>query len=207
MKVYGRPLSTCTRKVLTTLAEKGHKAEFVLVDAMKGENKQPAYLALQPWGQVPALEDDGFTMYESRAIIRYLDQTLSGPALTPADAKDRARMEQWISVETSNFSPIAMKIVMQIHFGKMRGLEPNMDIVNQAKQDLARPLDVLEAALQGREYLVGNFSLAEICFMPYFGYLSASGVDDELLGPRKNVDAWWKRIRQRPSWQQVTGGK
>jgi glutathione S-transferase len=207
MKVYGRPLSTCTRKVLTTLAEKGHKAEFVAVDATKGENKQPAYLALQPWGQVPALEDDGFTMYESRAIIRYLDQALPGPALTPASAKDRGRMEQWISVETSNFSPIAMKIVIQLHFGKMRGMEPNMEIVNQAKQELVKPLDVLEAALHDREYLVGSFSLAEICFMPYFEYLSASGVGDELFGPRKHVDSWWKRISQRASWKQVTGGK
>src|SRR5271169_2565324 len=110
MKLYGHPMSTCTRKVLTTLAEKGHEADFVIVDLMKGEHKQEAHVARQPFGRVPALDDGGFWLYESRAIVRYLDEKLAGPKLTPADIQDRASMEQWISVEYSYFSPAAMKI-------------------------------------------------------------------------------------------------
>ncbi|MEO6602550.1 MAG: glutathione S-transferase N-terminal domain-containing protein, partial [Polyangiaceae bacterium] len=71
MKIYGHPASTCTRKVLMTLNETNTPYELLLVDFAKGEHKQPAHLAHQPFGQVPALDDEGFEMYESRAMSRY----------------------------------------------------------------------------------------------------------------------------------------
>src|SRR5262245_44745205 len=108
MKLYLNPFSTCSRKVLATLAEKQAEAEMVVIDLGKGEQKQPAHLARQPFGVVPVLDDDGFQLYESRAIVRYLDEKLPGVALTPGDARGRARMEQWISIEYSYFSPAAM---------------------------------------------------------------------------------------------------
>jgi glutathione S-transferase len=110
MKIFGHPGSTCTRKVLMTLHETKTPFEFVLVDFAKGEHKLPAHLARQPFGQVPALEDGSFSMYESRAMARYIDGKAGG-LLTPSDPHERARMEQWMSVETSNFAPHAMKFV------------------------------------------------------------------------------------------------
>ena len=89
MKIFGNPGSTCTRKVLMTAHENGAPFEFVLVDMAKGEHKQPAHLARQPFGQVPTLDDDGFAMYESRAMARYIDGKFGG-ALTPKDAQARA---------------------------------------------------------------------------------------------------------------------
>src|SRR5690242_10292528 len=187
MKVYGNPHSTCTRKVLTTLAEKNHPAEFINVDLGKGEHKQPAHLARQPFGVVPVLEDDDFRMYESRAIIRYLDARLPGVALTPKDQRARGRMEQWISVEQSYFNGPAMRIIMQLHFGPMRGAAPDMAVVEQAKRDLQRPLDVIDQALAGTPYLAGEaFSLADISWMPYVEYLFSSK-QGELITSRKNV--------------------
>jgi len=205
VKIYGHPMSTCTRKVLTTLAEKGHRADLVLVDLMKGEHKQPEHLARQPFGVIPVFEDDdGFQLYESRAIIRYLDAKLSGPSLTPSDLKARARMEQWISVEQSNFSNNAMKIVMEAMFAPMRGATPNQDAIKQGREGSAKALDVLDKALAGGEYLAGAFSLAEIAYMPYLEYMVAAGAGD-LLTERPNVAAWWTRISERPSWQLATG--
>ncbi len=107
MKVYGHPMSTCTRKVLTTLIETGTPFDVVLIDFAKGEHKQEAHLARQPFGQVPVLDDDGFELYESRAICRYLDEKANGP-LRPGDARGRARMEPWISIVMCDFSPAAM---------------------------------------------------------------------------------------------------
>src|SRR5580698_648865 len=98
MKIYGNPMSTCTRKVLTVLAEKQAKFEFVNVDLGTGGHKKPEYMAAhQPFGQVPALEDGDFKLYESRAMIRYIDEVVSGQSLTPKEPKARALMEQWIS--------------------------------------------------------------------------------------------------------------
>lgn len=204
MKVYGHPMSTCTRKVLLTLAEKEHPAEFVMVDIMKGDQKQPAHLARQPFGVVPAVDDDGFIMYESRAIIRYLDERLPGAKLTPKDLRDRALMEQWISVESSYFTPPAMKIIYQLVFNRFRGLEPDQKLVEQARGDVGRVLDIVDKALEGKQFLAGGqFSLAEVSWMPYLEYLAAGGADD-LMSARGNVGPWWERIRGRATWRQVT---
>jgi glutathione S-transferase len=92
MKLHGHPLSSCTRKVLLTAAEKDARIDLVPVDLFTGEHKQPAHLARHPFGVVPVLDDAGFVLYESRAIVRYLDARLAGPPLVPADLRDRARI-------------------------------------------------------------------------------------------------------------------
>lgn len=205
MKVYGHPASTCYRKVATTLAEKGHEAEFQLVDLMKGEQKKPEFMALQPFGVVPVLDDNGFILYESRAIIRYLDQTLPGPSLTPSDAKARGVMEQFISIEHSYFAPGAAKVFMQALFMPMMGKEPDQAIIEQGKGDASRALDVLARHLEKHEYLAPTgFSLADICYLPYVEYLHASKAGD-LISSRPSVAAWWERISSRPSWKKVAG--
>jgi len=205
MKLYGHPMSTCTRKVLTALAEKGHEAEFVLVDLMKGEQKQEAQLARQPFGKVPALEDDGFWLYESRAITRYLDEKLSGPRLQPADLKDRALMEQWLSVEYSYFSGPAMKIVSELLMKKMQGKTPDLDAVKAAREPVGHALDVADKVLVNQDFF-GNktFSLADISWMPYVQYLVAAEQGD-LINSRPGVKAWWERVSARPSWKKVAG--
>ena len=204
MKVFGHPASTCTRKVLCTLAEKGAAFDFVVVDITKGEQKSADHLARQPFGVVPALDDDGFALYESRAILRYLDATLPGTSLTPADAKNRALMEQWISVEYSYFSPHAMKSVMNIWYASMAGKQPDADVVAKGLADATRALDVLEKALVGKEYLAGTFSLADIMYAPYLQYLQDMGIN-AIVTERPNVLAWWQRVSARPSWQKAIG--
>jgi glutathione S-transferase len=207
MKVYGHPMSTCTRTVLMTLAEKGHRAEFVLVDIMKGEGHSPEHLARQPWGQIPAFEDDdGWMLYESRAICRYLDAKLSGPALLPADARQRALVEQWISIEASNFTPAAMKVIWNLVFNKkFFGKEPDMAAVEEGRKGVRKAVAVMDRQLEGRNFLVGDgLTLADIMFMPYIEYLAAA---DEigLINGSERVGAWWRRLSERPTWQHVIG--
>ena len=205
MKLYGNPGSTCTRKVLCTLAEKGVKAEFVLVDLGKGEHKQPAHLAHQPFGQVPALEDNGFKLYESRAICRYIDETAPGPKLTPSDAKAHALMEQWISVETSNFTPFAMKIIYQKLFNPMRGLPIDEKVLAEGKAGLDKALPIMDKQLAATAFFVGDsFTLADVMFMPYVQYLFDCGGADQIVQSER-VHAWWKKVSDRPSWKTATG--
>ena len=206
MKLYGNPMSTCTRKVLTVLAEKDATAEFVNVELMRGDQKKPAHLARQPFGVVPVIEeDDGFSLYESRAIIRYLDETLPGVSLTPKDAKGRARMEQWMSIEHSYLTPVAMKIVYQKLFGPMRGVEADEAIVEQARAELSKVLDIANKELTQHEFLAGDtFTLADISWLPYIEYLWPSGSGD-LVTSRSGFGGWWSRVSQRPSWLKATG--
>lgn len=206
MKIHGNPGSTCTRKVLATLAEKGQSAELVHVDLAKGEHKAPAHTRFQPFGQVPALEaDDGWVLYESRAIIRYLDTALPGPKLTPASSRDAARMEQWMSVETSNFTPHAMKIIYQTVFARWRGTEPNLALVEEGRAALGRTLDVMDRALADSEWLATDqYTLADICYLPYLEYLEVGG-EGALIASRANVGRWWTAARRRPAWQKAIG--
>src|SRR5450432_2449522 len=138
MKIFGNPGSTCTRKVLLTLNETHTPFEFSVVDFAKGEHKQPAHLAHQPFGQVPALEDNGFELYESRAMARYIDEKAGSP-LTPKGAQARALMEQWISVETSNFTPHAMKFVYHAVFKR----EQTPEVLKTAEAGLEKAYAVL----------------------------------------------------------------
>lgn len=204
MKIYGHPMSTCVRKVLTTLVEKGHEPDLVMVDLMKGEHKQPAYLARHPFGVVPAIDDNGFSLYESRAIIRYIDQTMAGPSLTPTDAKDRARMEQWIAVEQSYFTPAAMKIIMQRMFASFAGKQPDEAIVAQGMAETGKVLDVAAETLKQGYFAPSGFSLADICWMPYVEYLFKAGAGT-LITERPAVAGWWERVSSRPSWKKVVG--
>lgn len=207
MIVYGHPASTCTRKVLATLAEKNAAFTLHVVDLGKGEQKLPKHLAHQPFGQIPVLDYDGFHLYESRAIIRYLDEVLPGVSLTPRDVQGRAMMEQWMSVETSNFTPGAMKVIYQMVFGKWRGLEPDMEKVAEGRAQAGRALDVLDAALADREFLVGGqFTLADLCYLPYLEYLDVGG-EGAIVGSRPNAARWWAGIRGRPAWQTAIGAK
>jgi glutathione S-transferase len=200
MKIFGHPMSTCTRKVLTTLAELHTPYELVVVDLGKGENKLPPHIARQPFGQIPTLEDDGFSVYESRAICRYLNEKANGP-LVPKDLRERAVAEQWISVETSNFSTHAMKFVYQYAF--KRPVEAS--VLEQAGHALDKASAILDAQLAKTPFIAGStFTLADICYMPYLEY-TATTPASEIYGKYPNLLAWWNKLSERPSWRKVTG--
>lgn len=199
MKIYGHPMSTCTRKVLMTLAETNTPYDFVLVDFAKGEHKQPAHLARQPFGQLPALDDGGFGLYESRAICRYINEKAGGK-LMPGDARGRATAEQWISVETSNFTPPAMKFILHHLF--QHAQEPA--VLEGAGKQLDTALGIMDAQLAKHPYLTGDaLSLADIAFMPYVDYTIAPVKDT--YAKHRNVMAWWNRLSERPTWRKVAG--
>lgn len=204
MQLFGHPGSTSTRKALMVFAEKGIKPDFTLVDLAKGEHKMPEHLQRQPFGQVPVLQDGDFMLYESRAMIRYLDEAL-GTNLAPKDAKGRAAMEQWISIEMANFAPTAMKIISQNILNPMAGKPADQAIVEQARTELATPLDIMEAQLAKTKYISGDtFTLADIGYMPDIEYLFAAKCGD-LIERRPHVAKWWKDISGRKSWHVVTG--
>jgi glutathione S-transferase len=200
MKIYGHPASTCTRKVLATLAETNTQHDFEMVDIMKGGHKAADYMAHQPFGQVPMLNDSGFEMYESRAMCRYINEKSKGN-LVPQDVQGRAQMEQWISVETSNFTPHAMKYVY--HYGL--NVKQEDAVLEAAQKGIDTALNVMEQRLSKSEYLAGKqFSLADIGYLPYIEYVMHSPLK-ETFAKYPHVMKWWGRCSERPSWQKAAG--
>ena len=200
LKIYGNPMSTCTRKVLTTLAETEPPFEMSVVDIGSGQHKQEAHLRHQPFGRIPALDDDGFELFESRAMCRYLNEKASGK-LEPSDIKARAKMEQWISIETSEFSAPRDEVHLQLRLQARAGADGARGRGQGARDDLC---GVMEKQLAKTPFLAGaEFSIADIGFMPYIDYAMATPAKD-IFSKHPHLMAWWNRVSERPSWRKAT---
>ncbi|HEY0251852.1 MAG TPA: glutathione binding-like protein [Kofleriaceae bacterium] len=200
LKVFGHPASTCTRKVVFTANETNTPYELVLVDIFKGEHKSPEHVARQPFGQLPALDDDGFKMFESRAMSRYVDEKAGG-MLTPKDPQARAKMEQWISVETSDFYQLIMTFIYEDVFKRPQGEEA----LKTAGEKVEKVVSVIDSSLKesGKDWLAGDqFSIAEVAFAPYLEYAQMTKAKP-IFDKYPHFSAWWKRVSDRPAWQKT----
>ncbi|KAH7433033.1 hypothetical protein KP509_07G051300 [Ceratopteris richardii] len=206
LKIYGLAMSTCTGRVLATALEKGATFELQPVDPFSGGCKKPEYLALQPFGQIPVLQDEGLTMFESRAIARYIASKYEaqGTPLYGRSLQERAKVEQWLEVESQNYNPPIAAAVCELVVKPMKGAPTYMQIVNESLAKLEKVLDIYEDHLSKNEYLAGNFfSLADLSHIPFTHYLVNVAKKGEAITSRKHVNAWWLKISSRPSWQKV----
>ncbi|HEY4244197.1 MAG TPA: glutathione binding-like protein [Kofleriaceae bacterium] len=200
LKIYGNPVSTCTRKVLMTCAEDNVPFEMVSLDFAKAEHKGAPHVARQPWGKIPAIDDDGFELYESRAICRYLNDKVHGP-LMGSDLKSRARVDQWVSIESENFSSNAMQYVYKYVFHR----DVPEDKMTAATAGLEKALTVMEDQLSKTAFVAGDsFTLGDICFMPYIEYAMGTPAKEH-FAKFPHVMAWWSKVSERPTWRKVAG--
>ncbi|HEX6768824.1 MAG TPA: glutathione S-transferase family protein, partial [Candidatus Binatia bacterium] len=151
-------------RVMLTLEVKGLAYESKLLEFSKGEHKTPAYLQLNPRGKVPTLRDGGLVVYESLAIMSYLDRKYPTPPLFGTTAEETALIWQTISECESYFAGAGDKVVRPLFFGK--GLD-KVDDIQQAAQAIRTELKTLDARLSTRNWLVGEaISAADIAIFP-----------------------------------------
>jgi glutathione S-transferase len=195
IKLYTFGPSTNSRKVRIALIEKGLEFERITIDLTKREQKNPEYLKIHPFGLVPALDDEGFIIYDSTIINEYLEDEYPYPALMPKDSEGRARARLLEDLRDTHFNPACVQLLRELR--KPEG-ERDQTRIDQAKGDIARCFDRLETELNGREYLAGPFSLADIAFMPNIDALDRLQVQ---VDPKyKNTIAWIARLKARPSF-------
>ncbi len=195
IKLYDFPMSPRARKVRIVLAEKGLQHEKVTVDITKGEQKKPEFLVINPYGKVPALQDDGVTIYESTIILEYLNDQYPNPPLLPADPGQRARARVLMHYADNPYDGAFARLVGEVLF-KPKG-QADQSVIANAKQELTICFEHLERELGSNDYLVGTFSLADIgyaAWAPLFGPLQ---VEVPTHCPR--VSAWLDRLKTRPS--------
>lgn len=201
MRLYGNRNSACTRSVLMVLAEKGVSVDFVDLDLSKGENRSESHLMLNPFGKIPVLEDDSMTLYESQGINRYLDAILPGIQLTPSDVRCRARMDQWLCIDSSYFMPQAFNVVLQKIFLPMMGGETDHAVVGAAEENLKVVYRAMDAALEHSTYLAGEqVSLADLAFVQYTDFLLQAKCENLIFG-HEIVRRWWHLMAQRESYK------
>ncbi|KAF5348798.1 hypothetical protein D9756_009781 [Leucocoprinus leucothites] len=207
LKLYGFPSSTAVKIAAIVLHEKKIPFEFVTVNLLTGENKKEDYTEKQPYGQVPCIDDNGFLLYESRAIARYLVDTYPehGPQLIPTDSKKRAIFEQAVSSEAFNFSRYASPLNFELVIKKLIGGQPDSALVEDLTKTLSAKLDVYEKILSGQKYLAGDeITLADLFHIPNADLLIKGGLP--LIQDRPNVARWYNDISSRESWQKIKDG-
>lgn len=194
LKVLGRVTSINTRKVLWALDEMDVEYEREDWGKPLRDPNVPEYLALNPNALVPTIVDDGFVLWESHAILRYLAaQADSG--LWPADARQRAAVDQWMSWQAGELNP-AWNYVVQ---AKLRNNPANQDPAEIAASIAAwaRKMRILEAQMQGRDYVANDrFSLADIVIALSTHRWKNVAFDKPALPA---IDAHYERMRARPA--------
>ncbi|KAG2031205.1 glutathione S-transferase [Suillus americanus] len=210
VKLYGFPTTTCTRFVALICREQNIPYELIHVNLAKGEHKQPAFTAIQPFGQVPYIDDEGFILYESRAIARYLIKKYpnQGTSLIPSDPKAEALFEQAASIEAFNFTAFVAPIIAEKVFKPYRGLQPNEELVSELFASLLPKLDAYDLILSKQKYLAGDsVTLADLAHLAYGTAFYELGVSfAEVFDSRPNFTRWWKDISSRPAWLAVKDG-
>jgi glutathione S-transferase len=196
--IYGVPGSPYARMPMLACEEKG--APYRLVAMGPGDSRSAEHLARQPFGRIPAMEHDGFRLYEADAIIRYIDQVFEGPSLVPADPKAQARMNQVMGIVDWYVMPS-----LSAGIGFNRIVAPVFGMpVDEAKVTAAIPMartciQALEDILGDQAYFAGDrLSLADIMAVSHLEMVPWSPEGAELIAGSPLL-AWLDRMAEHPS--------
>ena len=194
IRLYQHPDCPYSQKVRVVMAEKDLEYELVLVDLHANEQKTTEFLKLNPYGRVPVLVDDDVVVYDSTIINEYLDDEYAEPPLRPEDSGARARVRQLEDFCDTSFIPPTMVILSELHKPED---QRDGDMLKRYQTEVARVVARLDPFLEGNDFLVGEFSLADVAFAPRLMILHQLGVE---LDPRlHNVPGWIARLRDRTS--------
>ena len=198
--VYGIPGSPFLRSVEIALKEKG--VDYRLQAMAPGEHKKPEHLSRHPFGRIPTLEHDGFELYETQAIIRYLDEVFPNPPLTPGNATDRARMNQVIGIIEWYFFPKAAAPIAfnRIIGPKLLGLPTDEAAIVEALPMARICFTELDRLLGGQPYFgVESVSIADIMLAAQLDLLCDTPEGAELIS-KTRLEPWLQRMQSRPSF-------
>ena len=196
--ILGDPRSSYVRSARMAFVEKG-----VAYTLEPHPPHSPPVDAIHPFGKVPVLRCGALTLFESSAILRYIDEALPGPKLMPDTPADRARVEQWISATHCYFyDAMVARYVLQYVFPRGAGGKPDRAVIDTGIADMKKQFAMLEPVYGGREWLVGDrVSLADLLLAPIVFYVQAMPEGKEVLAPFANIRRAHAAIAARPSFQ------
>jgi len=169
LKLYGFPLSTYVRTARMACVEKGVIYELEPLSPAECQARR-----LHPFGKIPVMEHDGLRLFETSAIVRYIDASFDGPPLQPDGRIEQARMEQWISaIGDTIYDAMIRRCVLQYAFPRREDGQPDRKVIVPALKQTRRQLEVLDEAYGDRSFLDGdNLSLADLFLAPILFYLA-----------------------------------
>jgi glutathione S-transferase len=202
------PGSPFSRAVLVTLEEKG--APYQVVRVVPGTLRAPPHLSRHPFGRVPVLEHGDFRVYETQAILRYLDRVLPEPALTPADPRRAALMDQAMNVnDWYLFQGVGGVIGFQRIVGpRLMGLTCDETAIAAVMPKARTVFEELGRLLGGQAYFTGEtLTLADLMLAPQLDFLQQTPEWESLTSKHANLRQWLARMQARASLQATTWEK
>jgi glutathione S-transferase len=187
--VHGFPRSTYVGIVRIVLTHKGADYTFNDLETKMGGKE---HHALHPFGRVPILEHGGFRLYETSAIVHYLEDILPRPRLMPEGARERGEVHQWISAVNGYFYPyLVYHLVHERLVFPPLGIPADEKVVAAALPRIETCLDVAERALEGRSFLVGDaLSLADFFLYPSMFALNLTAEGQAMIPRRRALSRW-----------------
>ncbi|WP_371348052.1 glutathione S-transferase family protein [Ancylobacter sp. IITR112] len=204
-RVFGTADSVYVRIVRLALIEKGVDHTLVSVDPFAPEGLPPAYRARHPFGRIPAFENDGFHLYETGAITRYIDEAFAGPPLMPDEVRLRARASQIISLaDAYAYRPLVWGVYVERMEKPAQGEQTDEARLAAALTEADTCLAALIALMEGGPFLAGvRLSLADLHLAPMVSYFQQAPEGAARLAAHPGLAAWWARMIARPSLRQL----
>jgi glutathione S-transferase len=198
LKIWGRPNSVNVQKAMWAIGELGLEHEHVLAGGEYGGNDEDWYLAMNPNGRVPCIQDGDLTLYESNAIVGYLAEKYGAGGLWPDTIEDRALANLWMDWQQTTLGPTLGPPFWQLI--RTPAAERDDVAIEEGGAACALLYQQLDGCLAGKSYLVGErFTMADIPL----GAVTYRWFGLDLPHPEvPNVSAWYERLSQRPAYQQ-----
>jgi glutathione S-transferase len=201
LKILGRLTSINVQKVVWCADELGLAYERVDVGGKFGGNDTPEYLAKNPNGYIPVIEEDGFVLYESNPIVRYLAARAADSGLWPEDLRERADMDRWMEWQSNTFSPGQRDAFWQLV--RTPPEKRGAAAIEASRVKSEKCAAILDRHLAGRRYLAGDgFTAADIvvgCSVHRWLNLPLERT------ARPNLERYYAALKARPASLQVTG--
>src|SRR5262252_2460644 len=197
--VYGVPGSPFMRSVLVALEEK--RAPYRVEALAPGATRTPDYRRLHPFGRMPAIRHGDFHLYETQAILRYIDATFPERPLQPREPEAIGRMNQVIGINDWYLFPLVARVIVfeRVVGPALFGKKPDEDAIDAALPDARLCLGELNRLLGNRAHLAGDeFSLADVLLAPQIYYLAATPEGEAILEGTA-LQAWLERVSERAS--------
>jgi glutathione S-transferase len=195
--VFGSPF---VRTIRIALDEK--RLAWAWSPIAVGEHKQEPYLSRQPFGKIPAVHDDGFALYETNAVLRYLERKQPAPALIPADIHRAARMDQILCIVDNYLFNYAKPVVFNRIIAPRLGVPVNEEAVVAALPDARIVLGALARLHDSGPFLTGEtLTLADIAVLPHLDYLHKTPEGYTMMQDFPDLLEWLGLMSQRPSVQ------
>lgn len=201
MNLYFHPLSGNSRRALLVATHLEVPLERIVIDLTKNEQRAVPHLARNPNGRVPVLEDNGFVLWESRAIMQYLCDKTLGQTLLPVDARGRAEVNRWLFWCAAHMAPPEAILVQENFVKPLTGRPTDAAELARGEELFALNAPILDAHLEGKTWVAqDHLTLADFSL--------AAGL--ALAGPAKfpmekysNIRAWLARVQELDAWKKT----